>query len=180
MNQRTVKNITNWPIHVKALDDELLSSWITRNALAQLTKVHTFCSSNWPSMEILTRDIDRWSHPIVPTVMALGTSTSIKRASETSLQSYTGILYKEDPSGINRHLLPLGIWHRKRKRYGLCFCPKCLEDSKIPPYYRKQWRLTLSVCCTNCKILLQDCCWFCKSPVVFLETILEAKQIFPG
>ncbi|MBS1682153.1 MAG: TniQ family protein [Bacteroidetes bacterium] len=174
-----MKNSVSWIVHVRPQPDELLSSWLVRNALVQLTKVHTFCSSNWPSIEFWNRDIDRFSHPLVIQLLAHRTSTPLKAANETSLQSYIGKLYKKDAKTFNSFLLPCGIWHRKRKLPGLMFCPSCLEKDGEHPYYRKIWRVSLSFCCTKCGILLLDRCEFCKAPVAFFRNDFISKSDIP-
>jgi len=170
-------NDLRWIFQVRPKQDELLSSWLVRSAIVQLTKIHTFCSSNWPSIEFWNRDIDRFTDTLILEVLASKTSTSITAALNTSLESYSGKLFIKDAKTFNVYLLPWGIWHRKRKLPGLLFCPSCLELDA--PYFRKIWRVSLSFCCVKCKILLLDRCEFCNSPIAFFRNDFISKSDIP-
>jgi hypothetical protein len=75
--------------------------------------------------------------------------------------------------------LPLGIYHRTRRRYGLLFCPSCLQRDGPAPYFRKTWRLALSFACTTCGIALHEKCPCCGQPVIFFRQELGQKSAMP-
>ena len=64
------------------------------------------------------------------------------------------------PNGNATWLLPLGVWHRKRLRYGVQFCPMCLGMDKRP-YVRRSWRLAYYTECEHHRVLLLDRCQSC-------------------
>ena len=102
--------------------------------------------------------------------MAILTDTGLDRAKATTLKSYEGCLYlKHNGNGNSKWILNSGIYHRERKLNGLVYCPQCLKNDGHIPYFRKRWRLSFSVCCTNCGILLQENCPGCQKPVSFFR-----------
>ena len=62
--------------------------------------------------------------------------------------------------------MPVGVYHRTRKQFGLQYCPLCLaEDDE--PYFRRKWRLAFIVSCERHSILLHDRCHHCGIAVNF-------------
>src|SRR5690606_34709246 len=55
-------------------------------------------------------------------------------------------------------------------------CPGCLRGDKKTPYYRKRWRLALSIVCPDCECYLYDCCSRCGSPVCFFRNSIGIKS----
>lgn len=161
-----------WPIHLKPKDDELLSSWLVRLARAHQLKVHTFCSLIWPGKQIWNRDIDNSADAELLEVLSIRTGTSINRVRATTLGFYAGILYeKHNTLGPSPWIMPIGIYHRTRKQFGLQYCPLCLaEDDE--PYFRRKWRLAFIVSCERHRILLHDRCHHCGVAVNFHRTEL--------
>lgn len=156
-----------WPVHLKPKDDELLSSWLVRLARAHRLKVHTFCSLTWPGKQIWNRDIDNSADAELLEVLSIRTGTSINRVRATTLGYYAGILYeKHNTLGPSSWIMPIGIYHRTRKQYGLQFCPRCLAEDE-EPFFRRKWRLAFVVLCARHNTLLHDCCPHCGSPVNF-------------
>jgi hypothetical protein len=155
------------PIHLKPQEDEILSSWLVRLAMAHGMKVHSFSSISFPQKAIWNRDIDKCADNDLLDSLSLLTATSIQRVNETTLARLEGFLYeKHNKYGPNPWLLPVGIYHRKRVQFGMQFCSLCLSEDKIP-YFRRKWRLTFMVICEKHKILLRDRCFDCQSPVNF-------------
>lgn len=157
-------------------EDELLSSWIFRLSKANYNKVHTFCRFHFKGIEIWNRDIDKLAPNILITRLSHLTNISIDIIKATTLKKYEGNLFESCNSyGNQKWILPLGIFHRTRLKNGLQFCPKCLAEDGMEPYYRKSWRLSLSVCCTKCLTLLHDHCPFCMKPIIFFRNELGYK-----
>ncbi|WP_196295216.1 TniQ family protein [Hymenobacter ruricola] len=73
-------------------------------------------------------------------------------------------------------ILPLGIYHRTRRYYGLLFCPQCLRGDGNAPYFRTYWRLFVMYACTRCGVYLQDRCPGCARPVIFFRVELGRKS----
>jgi len=156
------------PIHPQPKPDEIFSSWFCRIAQDNGMKLHTLEVQLWGrDKQIWTRDIDRSiDEPTLAKVAAVS-STTIERARETCLRSYEGRMFERlNVAGNSDWILPSGIFHRKRKRPGMQFCPLCLATDETP-YYRKAWRLALSTFCDLHDVMLHDRCPKCQSPVIF-------------
>ena len=156
------------PIHPQPKDDEIFSSWFCRIAQENGIKLHTLEVKLWGrDKQIWTRDIDKSIDAETLEKVASVCGTSVERASQTCLRSYEGILFERLITDGNSHWIkPAGIFHRKRSRCSMQFCPSCLATDETP-YFRKKWRLALSTFCDVHDVLLHDCCPDCQSPVVF-------------
>lgn len=157
-----------WPAHVKPRRDELLSSWLVRLAAAHSQKLHTFCALVWTrSKQIWNRDIDKCADPGLLDVLAEKTLTPPERVARTTLAAYESYLYeRHNPYGNTRWIMPVGVYHRTRRRYGLQFCPRCLAGDS-DPYYRRAWRLAFVTFCERHRCPLFDRCPRCAAPVNF-------------
>lgn len=151
------------PIRPTPFDDELLSSWLIRIANAYGMKLQTFCNILWPGRPIWSRDIDRCADGEFLASISRTLGTPRVQLESMLLRSYAGRLFSRfNLSGNTRWIMPLGIFHRIRRRTGLQFCPECL---RAVPYFRKQWRLSLFVMCAFHERLLLDCCPACRAPI---------------
>lgn len=171
---------TLWPIHLKPQPDELLSSWIVRLSHAHGFKVQTMCAILFgQSSAIWNRDIDRSAPPEIGEILVQATGATAEQFEDTTLRAYEGRLFeRHNPNGLTRWLVPLGIFHRARKRPGLMFCPQCLnEDAK--PYFRRSWRLALSTICARHGCYLQDTCSECQSPLAPHRADMLGRQHYP-
>jgi len=150
------------PIKFKPLEDELLSSWLIRTAIANKTDPLGFSGGVWEDMyRFWTRDCDRF----------------FPQEKAAPLSKYTGLSYLElqkltlepiiktitHPQKLNQKtawpwVIPTGQRNRTRIN-GLHFCSHCLDDP--PVYYKKQWRLSWNVACPKHGILLQLHCPKC-------------------
>ena len=156
------------PIHPQPKADEIFSSWYCRIAQANGIKLHTLEVQLFGrDKQIWTRDIDKSIDEPTLQRVALICGTEMDRARDTTLRSYESNLFQEiNPNGNTNWILPLGVFHRKRHRRSMQFCPLCLATDEVP-YYRKQWRLALCTFCDRHDVLLHDCCPKCQAPVVF-------------
>ena len=153
-----------WPVRPKPLPDEILSSWLMRLAMAHGVKLHTLSTATWPQKAVWNRDIDKSADEEVVRVLAGKTATSLERAWSTVLSAYEGRLFESyNYYGPTPWLLPVGVYHRVRQRYGQQFCPRCLAEDE-EPYYRRRWRLAFMVCCEHHRVTLCDRCPRCTSP----------------
>ncbi|WDM74794.1 TniQ family protein [Xanthomonas sp. NCPPB 1638] len=157
-----------WPAHPKPLPDELLTSWIVRIAKANGLKLQTFCDRVFgKEHQLWNRDIDRSAPDWLLAALARHTGTSFDAVRRTTLDIYRGRLFHERHSSGQLHwILPIGIYHRTRRRYGLQFCPQCLaEDAE--PYFRTRWRVAALTYCPRHELYLHDRCPACGAPVTF-------------
>jgi hypothetical protein len=85
------------------------------------------------------------------------------------------------PNGFATWLLPLGVWHRKRTRRGVQFCPLCFRFDERA-YVRRSWRLAYYTECEHHARLLLDCCPACESPLNYFRGELGDRNAFrsPG
>jgi hypothetical protein len=166
-----------WPAHIKPKEDELLSSWLVRLAMAHAQKLHTFCSLVWSrKKQIWNRDIDKCADASVLNVLAEKTGTPRDKVAGTTLAAYEGLLYeRHNPYGNTRWIMPVGVYHRTRRRYGLQFCPRCLAEDK-EPYYRRSWRLAFITLCETHRVSLFDRCPQCSAPVNFHRNELGDRR----
>lgn len=175
MSQQAIENnklILNsrqkiWPAYIPPFENEIFSSWFMRLCKSHDIKSHSFAKFYFENDAIWNRDIDLY--PSENLISQIGNYTPLKidNVRQMFLQSYKDIVYNLTTSGsINT----LGIFHRKRKKFGMLFCPGCLSEEN--KYYRKNWRLVTSVACTKCNLILQDRCPNCQFPICFhrLET----------
>ncbi|WP_216891719.1 TniQ family protein [Pseudomonas putida] len=156
------------PIHPNPLPDELFSSWMVRLAFANGFALHTFYSSLLGFKEpIWNRDSDR--HPPIALLNCLCTATGkpIDLIKALTLSFYEGQVFESFPvNGDVPFLLPVGLYHRTRRRAGIQFCSQCLKLDPAP-YYRRHWRLALSTVCSLHDCMLEQSCPSCGSPIIF-------------
>jgi TniQ len=155
-----------WPVHPQPLPDELLSSWLIRLAHGNGLKVQSFYGG-WlgRSITLWNRDIDRLAPPDL--IDTLSASTGIDSATLVahSIRSLVGRISEDIPAGGHTDwLMPLQVYHRTRKGFGLMYCRSCLRLDR-EPYFRRNWRLAFITCCTVHGQLLLDRCTNCESPV---------------
>lgn len=158
--------------------DELLSSWLTRLAHDHLLKTHTFGRLLFPKANVWNTDLDRSASESMLNILSRRTGTPLERVEQTVLQRYEGRLHLHSGQGsIAPWVLPLGIYHRTRRYYGLLFCPLCLRKDGATPYFRTHWRLAITHVCTQCGVYLQDRCPGCGQPVTFFRVELGRKSV---
>lgn len=160
-----------WLFRPKPLADELLSSWLVRSAIANVQKVHTFCTFNWgPRHHIWERDVDKLAEERILNVMSQKTNTPYERVRRTTLRDLQGTLFEADSHRGNiSWVLPIGRNGRFHRGFGLQFCPICLQSDK-EPYYRRRWRISFFVACPEHGCYLHDACQTCSAPVTFHDT----------
>ena len=167
-----------WPVHLNPKRNEILSSWIVRNAIANACKIYTFSKFSIPGREIWARDVDKSADSYIVNCLSNKTGKSKKTINQTLLSSYKGIISRQfDSTGFAPGILYLGVHHRRRKRFALQYCSKCLSEDDVP-YFRKRWRLSYSVCCTEHGCLLKDRCSFCGMPVSYHRLDYADKVMF--
>jgi hypothetical protein len=154
------------PYRPKPREDELFSSWLCHIAGGYGIKIQTFCNAMWPGTPIWNRDVDKSVSRELLTSVALMTATAISRAEQTLLRSLEGKLFpRYIPKGNTKWILPLGIYHRIRRRPGLQYCPQCLLEDNA--FLRRTWRLSLTTVCEFHNCSMRDRCPFCKQPLHF-------------
>lgn len=150
------------------MPDEIFSSWLCRIAQENQIKLHTLEVQIWGrDKQIWTRDIDRSIDDVTLSDVASITGVSFDRVKNTCLRSYESRLFEKLTIRTNSDwILPSGIYHRVRKRFGMQFCPLCLATDSTP-YFRKTWRLAIATFCDRHDVMLHDRCPQCQSPIMF-------------
>lgn len=139
---------------------ELLSSWLARGALRTGVSAHTFGRRLVGDEALWTRDIDCTVSAQLLQRMAEETGIAPERLRAATLLPERSAM--ASGSAITPWLLALGIFHRKRKRHGLQYCPHCLLESG---HFRRDWRFAFSVWCETHHRALLDQCVSCATPV---------------
>jgi TniQ len=169
---------TLWPIHPHPQNDELLSSWVVRLAHSNGLKVQAFCtllagrdSAFW------NRDIDRSPSERLLVALRQCTGATQDEVEATTLRGFEGTYFDKLTTKTNcPWILPLGIYHRTRRRFGLQVCGGCLREGSTA-YFRRRWRLAAVVVCPQHQCLMVDRCAACGAPVAFHREELGRRRI---
>lgn len=158
--------VTRWPVSCNPLPDELLSSWMIRLAHANGLGCESFVTLVFGRQQpVWTRDIDRSASDDQLGLLSRISGTSPSRLLECTLREVEWkVGHSAAPYTAVNGLLPLGVYHRARRCYGLMFCSECLSTDEAP-YFRRMWRSSYLTCCTRHGVLLQDRCWSCGAAV---------------
>jgi len=170
-----------FPVRPKPHRDEVLTSWVIRLAKANGLKLQAFSRIVFEgSADLWNRDIDRKPYDWLLTELAARTNCSKTEIYNLTLQSYKGKLFSHfHEVGVLKWILPLNIYHRKRKGFGQQYCSQCLKEDK-EPYFRKHWRVALNTFCVKHNIMYRDRCPNCGYPVMFHRNELGKPRMFDG
>lgn len=157
--------IQRWAVSTPLLQDELLSSWLTRAALSSGCDPLTLTSLVWPGQRVWTRDLDRLSDDT-----ALLALTNISTISHSGFKAAT--LGPTAATITHQPLTRLAVWpwvlalgsRNRRRRGGTQYCPACFRESSTP-YYRKRWRFAWHTACATHLICLHDECPNCHAAI---------------
>lgn len=159
-------DVTNarWPLARTLLEDELLSSWLVRNAFAHGCPPLVLTGHLWPRWRCWTVDIDRGLTLDQSQRLSWAAGIPISAVSSCTLRS---IAHRISPWLIDRTAVwpwILTVGQRNRRHAGgLQCCPFCLEEGV--PYYRMSWRLAWHTCCEKHRVRLIDSCPGCGVPL---------------
>lgn len=169
---------TLWPIRYKPFPDELLSSWLMRIAHGHGLKVQTFCNLIFGNRyQVWNRDVDRLAPAWLVGALIQCTGTPPETALGTTLRAYEGQLYRHfRAAGALQWIQTLQMYHRKRKGYGIQFCPKCLREGE-QVYYRRIWRVSFYTVCAQHRCMLLDRCPECGAGISFHRTDVGQYQL---
>ncbi len=145
----------------------MLSSWMIRLAHANGHKVQPFYRF-WlgaVAQPLWARDVDRFASQDLLEEMARRTGVALIDLEQATLRSFeANVFHFYSERGQMSWLMPLGIFHRDRRRAGLMCCPACLNDDR-EPFFRKAWRLSVSVACVRHACLLVEQCSKCQATI---------------
>ncbi|MDN5064819.1 TniQ family protein [Aliarcobacter butzleri] len=157
------------------LEDELLSSWLTRVALEHKKQLPIFLTLfvKKEGNQVSRRDLDFIFDEKFLENLASKSNLKKEDIFQMSLRSEEGYLFS-----CNDCLYPplqIRKLTDKRTHNGLMYCPKCLAEDKIP-YFRKKWRYQFYNACPKHKVFLTDRCWRCYEKINFAK-IKHFKEI---
>lgn len=152
-----------WPIHLKPIDGEILSSWLSRIAHAQGLTLHQFLKMSLPNPVGVGFDIDAITEPAFFEAVSWGTGLPHEEAVQTTFLPEQGKLYSGDDLPHAKWVIPLRL--KGLKHPGIPFCPGCLV-SDSDPYYRKHWRYGFFTICPE-HGLLETHCSRCGHPFAY-------------
>jgi hypothetical protein len=182
--------MARWPLHPAPLDDEPLSSWITRLAAAYEMDPPEFCHAalDWPNPSL--QGLDEYPPAELITTLADHTGWSISRVEAMTLRHYEGIVFEtfdlaapqamsallprfhpdrrhgDDRAHDQRPWRQLTPWLLPRESTAaMPFCPLCLAEGPVV-YPRTAWSLALTTVCRQHEVVLRDRCLACAEPVL--------------
>lgn len=170
------------PCHPQLRYDELFSSWLLRLAWANRLKVHSLCVTLAGNQAaVWNRDIDRQLPIWLQYELEKLTGVPASRIEGAGLEGIASALNGHIPNknGFETWLLPLGIWHRKRRRFGVQYCPLCFY-SESGQYVRRAWRLGFYTECEHHRVLLRDRCHLCGAPFMYFRAELGHRERIDG
>lgn len=146
---------------------ELLSSFLTRAAIAEGTSPYKFCRLHLGSVHFWSRDVDRgFAAGQVASVAGL-CGFPDERVLRMTLHDWAeGLCPTSYSSSHMAAIIPWvnahGVFHRARLRHAQQFCPQCLQEGRG---FLKAWRLSFMVFCPRHCRPLQDACRHCDAPI---------------
>ncbi len=157
------------------LEDEILSSWLTRVAIEHRRQLPIFLTLfvKKEGNQVSRRDLDFIFDEKFLENLASKSNLKKEDIFQMSLRSEEGYLFS-----CNDCLYPplqIRKLTDKRTHNGLMYCPKCLAEDKIP-YFRKKWRYQFYNACPKHKVFLTDRCWRCYEKINFAK-IKHFKEI---
>lgn len=155
---------SRWPRTQSLMADELLSSWLIRNAFAHGCSPMSLTGSLWPRWRCWTVDLDRGLTPSrVESLARLSGIPGADICSSTLHPIAQALNPKLDAKkGVWPWILALGRRNR-RSAGGLQVCPICISGQT--PYYGISSRLAWHTCCEKHLVRLIDCCPHCEAPL---------------
>lgn len=158
-----------FPLRLRPLEDELLSSWLIRLAILHRTMPMTFTNLYLPHTKnkLWSSDLDLQADgELLAGLSVKAAGIPVEQLHSMTLKSYEGYLFElvYGKTGATQFISPLGMRGRRATLPGLRFCPECLR-SDPQPYFRKIWRVSLSTVCTVHNRYLHDHCPHCCTPL---------------
>ena len=175
------EQLSLWPFHFKPLEDELLSIWLIRLAHAHGYKVEQLCSLLLGrGRQLWNSDIDKLQPEALREALKRATGITDTQLDAASLRSFEGYISDYfNARGGSRWIVPLHIYHRRRKSPGLCYCPACLAGGNVP-YFRRAWRLSFVTVCPEHGVELLDSCPKCSAPLAPHRVDIGPDGFEPG
>lgn len=164
-----------WTVHPRIRPHESFGSLLLRSARGNRMKLVTFSELSLGRTHAWARDPDRLSDDDGLARFAAMHTHPLAHVLATTVRAYEGNLFaRHNPTGNTRWLLPLGVYHNVRLRYGHPYCPECLRASVV--YYRLPWRLSFYGACLTHGARLRDACPACGAAVAYHKRDINAAR----
>lgn len=143
---------------------ELLSSILLRSAARRGLPGWSFTNAYLGGREFWSRDIDlNLSEASISELSASLKLDKSKIAKSTLISEARLFLGYIGRFAFVPFLMPLGIFGAQRTRFGLQYCPICLNEKPIQ--FWKRWRYAFVTTCEIHRVQLQDRCGGCGLPI---------------
>lgn len=154
-----------WSRRLEPVEDELLSSFLVRAAVAHHADPYRFCRHTLGGHPVWERDVDRSASSALQSRISTVSGLSEPRVRLMLLVSWERSLGGTErvQSATAPWINSLGIFHRIRKRHGLQCCPDCVAADGV---YRRTWRLSFVTVCVRHRRQLVDACGYCDAPLI--------------
>lgn len=145
--------------------DELVTSWIVRNALHYGIKPSSLSTLITANTDAWKGDLDTYISP--RHLKSIVMSVNIDESTVYKLSFYGSCDYfynQTERTPQVKWVMPLsrGL---KKTQFGLQYCPCCLANDGKRPYFRKHWRLAFMTACPEHSVQLHDQCPNCLNPI---------------
>lgn len=149
-------------------EDELIRSWLVRNALFFNMKPSQLSNIIFQNLDIWKFDIDvQISEKNIQSLLNVVKITR-EELLENLLVSKSDYFYPHlNKSKQVKWLLHFGV-HQRGQKHSLQYCPACIASDNVP-YFRTYWRLGFLTCCHIHNICFLDSCPNCNSPIHLLR-----------
>lgn len=159
---------SEWSNLLPPQPDELLSSWLFRNAFFIKLSPYKFCEYVFDAGRLWYQDADR--------ALPEQTLKNISDKAKLPLSTIKKLQLSNDDNDIGHQtagqwpfILSNGTEHQNRKKYSQLYCPLCLREA---PYFRRAWRFGYELYCFKHKIHLRDDCPHCYGNLAPHRSIL--------
>lgn len=144
--------------------DELLSSWLTRNAYLNYMSLQSFLGAIFPAKIYYKKDMELYKfNDEFYNTLEYVTEVDSRIIRNLQLYKYEG--YIEETIHINgRHhwFTPSHSSNFSNSFYGIRFCPKCLKEKG---YFKDIWRVMFINSCKEHLCYLHNSCPKCNRPI---------------
>lgn len=154
-----------WAVNLPPRPDELLSSWLIRNSIANGNDPAGWTGAIWPNWRAWTVDFDRAIPKEKLQTLSKSSGFDIAILSSMTLQPTIELILNRQSINQNKAwhwVIPTGNRNRTRVN-GLHFCPECI--TKTPVYFKKSWRLAWNIACPLHNLLLVNKCQNCNATI---------------